>query len=170
VAAGMMAGALLIGVHMAMTHGVTLGMLGSYIPSGVIPGLGKISGTAWSLTDILLGKSTLALARIEVAYLPRPAGFTVGGEHHAETARLDGLRRGPAKPAVCSGSTGARPFWAHYVCGCPAPALRSPAALAPALPGPLPEGASHAASRLFGPPLQAACWRAPTPWRATCLT
>jgi MFS family permease len=52
---GMLVGALLIGVHMAMTHGVTIGMLSAYIPSNVIPGLGKVSGTAWSFTDMLLG-------------------------------------------------------------------------------------------------------------------
>ncbi|KAL6785187.1 hypothetical protein ACKKBG_A02795 [Auxenochlorella protothecoides x Auxenochlorella symbiontica] len=52
---GMMLGALLIGVHMAMTHGVTIGMLSTYIPSATIPGLGKVAGTAWSFTDMLLG-------------------------------------------------------------------------------------------------------------------
>lgn len=51
----MMLGALLIGVHMAMTHGVTIGMLSAYIPSHSIPGLGRVSGTAWSFTDFLLG-------------------------------------------------------------------------------------------------------------------
>lgn len=54
-AAGMMLGAGLIGVHMAMTHGVTIGMLSTYIPSATIPGLGKVAGTAWSFTDMLLG-------------------------------------------------------------------------------------------------------------------
>lgn len=52
---GMLLGAFLIGVHMAMTHGVTIGMLSAYIPSKEVPGLGKISGTAWSFTDMLLG-------------------------------------------------------------------------------------------------------------------
>lgn len=52
---GMLIGAALIGVHMAATHGVTIGMLSTYIPSDVIPGIGKISGTAWSFTDVLLG-------------------------------------------------------------------------------------------------------------------
>lgn len=55
-APGMMLGALLIGVHMAMTHGVTIGMLSTYIPSATIPGLGKVAGTAWSFTDMLLGE------------------------------------------------------------------------------------------------------------------
>ena len=40
---------------MAMTHGVSQGMLSSYIPTASLPGWGKVSGTAWSLTDILLG-------------------------------------------------------------------------------------------------------------------
>jgi MFS family permease len=52
---GMVLGALFIGIHMAMTHGVTIGMLSSYIPSHAVPGLGKVSGTAWSFTDMLLG-------------------------------------------------------------------------------------------------------------------
>lgn len=53
--AGMVAGALLLGVHMAMTHGVSLGMLAAHIPSHALPGLGPVGGTCWSLTDLLLG-------------------------------------------------------------------------------------------------------------------
>ena len=64
---GMLLGAFLIGVHMAMTHGVTIGMLSSYIPSNVVPGLGKVSGTAWSFTDMLLG--------LILAYSNSLAGF-----------------------------------------------------------------------------------------------
>jgi len=64
---GMVLGALLIGVHMSMTHGVTIGMLSTYIPSHTIPGLGKITGTAWSFTDMLLG--------IILAYSNSLAGF-----------------------------------------------------------------------------------------------
>ena len=64
---GMALGALLIGIHMAMTHGVTIGMLSSYIPQTTIPGLGKITGTAWSFTDMLLG--------IILAYSNSLAGF-----------------------------------------------------------------------------------------------
>lgn len=52
---GMLAAAVLLGCHMALTHGVFLGMLASYIPSRPVPGLGRVSGTAWSLTDLLLG-------------------------------------------------------------------------------------------------------------------
>lgn len=52
---GMALGALLIGVHMAMTHGVTIGMLSSYMPQTSIPGIGKITGTVWSFSDFILG-------------------------------------------------------------------------------------------------------------------
>lgn len=52
---GMVLGALLIGVHMAMTHGVTIGMLSSYMPQTSIPGIGKITGTVWSFSDFILG-------------------------------------------------------------------------------------------------------------------
>lgn len=31
------------------------GMLSSYIPAQPVPGVGRISGTAWSLSDLLLG-------------------------------------------------------------------------------------------------------------------
>ncbi|KAK9803095.1 hypothetical protein WJX73_000936 [Symbiochloris irregularis] len=54
-AAGMFAGAALVGVHMAMTHGVTLAMVASYIPTKEVPGIGKISGTCWSFTDFVFG-------------------------------------------------------------------------------------------------------------------
>ncbi|KAL4517857.1 hypothetical protein Ndes2526A_g02232 [Nannochloris sp. 'desiccata'] len=64
---GMALGAFLIGIHMAMTHGVTIGMLSSYIPSKTIPGLGKVAGTAWSFTDMLLG--------VILAYSNSLAGF-----------------------------------------------------------------------------------------------
>lgn len=64
---GMLLGAFLIGVHMAMTHGVTIGMLSAYIPSSTIPGLGKVAGTAWSFTDMLLG--------VILAYSNSLAGF-----------------------------------------------------------------------------------------------
>lgn len=53
--AGMVIGSLLVGLHMSATHGVTLGMMSSAIPSGSVPGLGRISGTAWSVTDLVLG-------------------------------------------------------------------------------------------------------------------
>ena len=61
-AAGMAAGALLIGLHMAATHGVTLGMMSSAIPATTVPGLGRISGTAWSFTDLVLGALLLLSA------------------------------------------------------------------------------------------------------------
>lgn len=50
-----MAGAALLGVHMGMTHGLSLAMLACYIPAHPVPGLGRVSGTAWALTDLLLG-------------------------------------------------------------------------------------------------------------------
>lgn len=52
---GMVLGSTCVGVHMAMTQGVLFGMLSTYIPSHHISGLGRISGTAWSLTDLVLG-------------------------------------------------------------------------------------------------------------------
>ncbi|GFR51625.1 hypothetical protein Agub_g14052, partial [Astrephomene gubernaculifera] len=53
--AGMFAGAACIGLHMALTHAITISMISSYMPTGVIPGVGKLSGTAVSFTDLLLG-------------------------------------------------------------------------------------------------------------------
>lgn len=52
---GMWLGAIILAFHMSMTHSVTLSMVGSYMPSGEIEGVGKISGTAWSMTDFILG-------------------------------------------------------------------------------------------------------------------
>ena len=53
--AGMLAGSLFVGVHMALTHGVTLGMVASYIPATQVPGIGRITGTCWSFTDFIFG-------------------------------------------------------------------------------------------------------------------
>jgi hypothetical protein len=53
--AGMFLGAAAVGAHMALTHGVTLAMIASYIPTGAVPGIGKISGTCWSFTDFVFG-------------------------------------------------------------------------------------------------------------------
>ena len=44
---------------MATTHGVTLAMMSSYIPTTQVAGIGKISGTAWSLTDFIFGMQFL---------------------------------------------------------------------------------------------------------------
>ncbi|KAL6749039.1 MFS general substrate transporter [Haematococcus lacustris] len=52
---GMFLGAGLLGLHMALTHSITVSMIASYMPTGEVPGLGKISGTAVSFTDLLLG-------------------------------------------------------------------------------------------------------------------
>ena len=53
---GMALGSTCVGVHMAMTQGVFFGMLASYIPAAPIPGVGRIAGTVWSLTDLVLGE------------------------------------------------------------------------------------------------------------------
>lgn len=50
-------GSALVGIHMALTHGVTLAMVASYIPTRSIPGIGKVSGTCWSFTDFVFGRS-----------------------------------------------------------------------------------------------------------------
>lgn len=52
-------GAVLLGLHMAMTHSITVSMIASYMPTGSVPGIGKLSGTAVSFTDFLLGKGGL---------------------------------------------------------------------------------------------------------------
>ncbi|KAK9839281.1 hypothetical protein WJX81_005580 [Elliptochloris bilobata] len=52
---GMLAGSFFVGVHMALTHGVTLGMVASYIPATEVPGIGRITGTCWSFTDFVFG-------------------------------------------------------------------------------------------------------------------
>ena len=60
----MMLGAVFVGVHMAMTHAICLSMLSAYIPAGEIPGLGRVSGTVWSFTDFVLGKSHVITRRL----------------------------------------------------------------------------------------------------------
>ena len=55
IVAGMMLGAVFVGVHMAMTHAICLSMLSAYIPATEVPGLGRVSGTVWSFTDFVLG-------------------------------------------------------------------------------------------------------------------
>jgi len=57
---GMWLGATFLALHMSMTHSITLSMVGSYMPTGEVKGIGKLSGTAWSLTDILLGFALVA--------------------------------------------------------------------------------------------------------------
>ncbi|CAK0785495.1 hypothetical protein CVIRNUC_008704 [Coccomyxa viridis] len=52
---GMLIGAAFVGVHMALTHGVTLGMVASYIPATEVEGIGRITGTCWSFTDFIFG-------------------------------------------------------------------------------------------------------------------
>jgi MFS family permease len=55
--AGMLLGALLLGLHLSMTDAVSQAMLSSYIPAGRVRGLGHIGGTAWSFTNLVLGLS-----------------------------------------------------------------------------------------------------------------
>eukprot|EP01024_Parvocaulis_polyphysoides_P018035 TRINITY_DN1795_c1_g1_i2.p1 TRINITY_DN1795_c1_g1~~TRINITY_DN1795_c1_g1_i2.p1 ORF type:complete len:530 (-),score=60.01 TRINITY_DN1795_c1_g1_i2:501-2090(-) len=52
---GMFLGTALIGVHMGMTHGLCYSMVSSYFPHNEVEGIGKITGSAWSFTDLLLG-------------------------------------------------------------------------------------------------------------------
>ena len=52
----MLIGAAFVGVHMALTHGVTLGMVASYIPATEVEGIGRITGTCWSFTDFIFGE------------------------------------------------------------------------------------------------------------------
>ena len=51
----------LVGIHMALTHGVTLAMVASYIPTAEVPGVGKVSGTCWSFTDFVFGAPQLSV-------------------------------------------------------------------------------------------------------------
>ena len=60
--AGMYFGAGLVGMHMALTHGVTLAMVASYIPTTEVPGIGKVPGTCWSFTDFVFGERCLLCA------------------------------------------------------------------------------------------------------------
>lgn len=56
----MFLGAGLLGLHMAMTHSITVSMVAAYMPTGQVPGLGRLSGTAVSFTDFLLGEWRLS--------------------------------------------------------------------------------------------------------------
>lgn len=57
----MFMGAVLLGLHMAMTHSITVSMIASYMPTGSVAGIGKLSGTAVSFTDFLLGKGGIGV-------------------------------------------------------------------------------------------------------------
>ncbi len=48
-------GAIFLGLHMSMTHSLTISMLSSNMPTGEIEGIGKISGSVVSFTDCILG-------------------------------------------------------------------------------------------------------------------
>ena len=49
--AGMFAACVLIGIHMGMTHGLTLSMLSSYMPKDEVPG---VMPATWSISVTLL--------------------------------------------------------------------------------------------------------------------
>lgn len=55
-APGMFLGASLLGVHMALTHSTGTAMIAQAMPTSYVPGIGKLSGTAVSFTDFLLGR------------------------------------------------------------------------------------------------------------------
>ena len=76
--AGMFAGSLFVGVHMALTHGVTLGMVASYIPATSVPGIGRITGTCWSFTDFIFG--------VRAYYIPFCSSCPLA--HHAAAIQL----------------------------------------------------------------------------------
>jgi Na+/melibiose symporter-like transporter len=65
---GMFLGAIFLGFHMAMTHSLTMSMMASYMPVGEIEGVGKLTGTAVSLTDLILG-FILAMSNVNAGYL-----------------------------------------------------------------------------------------------------
>jgi hypothetical protein len=65
---GMFAGAIFLGFHMAMTHSLTISMMASYMPVGDVAGVGKLTGTAVSFTDLILG-FVLVISNINAGYL-----------------------------------------------------------------------------------------------------
>lgn len=65
---GMFLGSCLLGLHMALTHSITISMVASYMPTGEVPGIGRLSGTAVSFTDFLLG-FVLAASNAVAGYL-----------------------------------------------------------------------------------------------------
>ena len=75
----MLAGSLFVGVHMALTHGVTLGMVASYIPATSVPGIGRITGTCWSFTDFVFGAPPPVARSVFGAPLPCPSHPSVPG-------------------------------------------------------------------------------------------
>lgn len=73
-------------------------MLASYIPSQPVPGLGRVSGTAWSVTDLALG----APAAAAQASLLQPCFLLQGGRLAAMrcAALPTGGSPAPAAPVV----------------------------------------------------------------------
>ena len=74
---GMFIGAVFLGLHMAMTHSLTMSMMASYMPVGDIKGIGKLTGTAVSFTDLILG-FVLALSNILAGYLCDMSSGNIG--------------------------------------------------------------------------------------------
>ncbi len=79
----MLLGSLFVGVHMALTHGVTLGMVASYIPATEVPGIGRITDTCWSFTDFIFGAR-----RARAGANPRPAALLLHGGHSVSPGTL----------------------------------------------------------------------------------
>lgn len=65
---GMFLGSIFLGFHMAMTHSLSISMMASYMPVGEITGVGKLTGTAVSFTDLILG-FVLAMSNVNAGYL-----------------------------------------------------------------------------------------------------
>jgi Na+/melibiose symporter-like transporter len=65
---GMFMGSVFLGLHMAMTHSLSMSMIAEYMPVGEIEGIGKLTGTAVSFTDLILG-FVLALSNVNAGYL-----------------------------------------------------------------------------------------------------
>ncbi|WIA41298.1 hypothetical protein OEZ86_004901 [Tetradesmus obliquus] len=57
---GMLLGASLLGIHMALTHSTITAMVAAHMPHSSVPGIGKLGGTAVSFTDFLLGFALVA--------------------------------------------------------------------------------------------------------------
>jgi hypothetical protein len=68
-AAGMFAGASLLGVHMALTHSTITAMVAAYMPHSSVPGIGRLGGTAVSFTDFLLGGYRLCICSSRISLL-----------------------------------------------------------------------------------------------------
>lgn len=82
----MFVGAVLVGLHMALTHGVTIAMVASYIPTTEVPGIGRISGTCWSFTDFVFGAAHMQPCRPCQPGMPTTA-YMSANRHEAKSGR-----------------------------------------------------------------------------------